>query len=69
MTKKRRPESRSEAQSISKDQIPATIIYNAWVSSLKENCRCEACNMLRKLTPYMSIPVKIDELPPMRLEE
>jgi len=56
-------------KNIPQDQIPANLIYNAWLASLKEDCQCDACKHLKKLTPYMAIPISSEDLSSIKIKE
>jgi len=56
-------------KNISKNQVPAILIYNAWLASLKEDCQCDACKHLKKLTPYMAIPISPEDLSSIKIKE
>jgi len=54
---------------IPKDQIPGILTYNAWLFAIQSNCSCKACSTLRRLTPYMAIPIPTDQLQQIPLED
>ena len=54
---------------VPRDQVPGVLTYNAWLAAIRDNCQCPACQHLRKLTPYLSIPVPLDQLQGVETEE
>jgi len=63
------PNPPEQNKDIPKDKVPAILIYNAWPASLKEDCQCDACKHLKKLTPYMAIPISPEDLSSIKIKE
>jgi len=51
------------------DKFPGIITYNAWISAIRDNCSCQACQFLKKLTPYIARPLPLSEDEEIRLKE